>query len=237
MLSNYKKIKEVNKKANEKDHIYSKIFSHPLSFLLVAIVEKTFITPNILTLISTVLALIGSAVILLVDTHLGLIFAWLILHFALIFDSADGQLARYKKNGSRFGAYLDVFTDYFYYITLVIVITIRFSYENENAFLIGIIVMGVYSLALLQNHLIIKALNAEKQLSQKKEQASGKLFGKSKLKNIVIQIQEGLTGGGSYMYIGIAFILNKPEYYLYIIGLLSTLLILKRSVIFYFTVK
>ena len=235
MLRNYKTIKEINKKANANDQFYSKWFSHPLSILLVSFVENTKITPNILTIVSFLLTIAGTYTMLTIDGHIGLIITWLILHFALVFDSADGQLARYKKISSVFGAYLDVFTDHISYRLLIISLTIRLSYNNEQAMLLGLIVLALFTLSGFQN-VAVQNIYLKNSKETDKKEASDKLFGKSKLKNFIGKLQDGLTSG-YYMYVAITFIFNVPVYFLYILGAISTVLIIKRFFVFYFSTK
>jgi len=235
MISNYKKIKEYNKEANANDQIYSKLFSHPLSLFLVALLEKTNISPNVLTSISFFLTLVGTYTLLTIDGYSGLLITLAILHFALVFDSADGQLARWTKRGSLFGAYYDVFTDHISYRLLFISLTIRLSWENENAMLIGLLALAIHTLAGFQN-LAINNIYLKNNLNNQKTEAAEQLFGKSKLKQLLGQMQNFLFAG-YYLFLAITFVFNIPIYFLYTMGTISGLLILKRSVVFYFAVK
>ncbi len=235
MLKNYSKIKDINKKSNANDQFYSKWFSHPFSILLVSIVENTKITPNMLTIVSFLFTIVGTYTLLTIDGHNGLIITWLVLHFALIFDSADGQLARYKKKSSALGAYLDVFTDHISYRLLIISLTVRLSYTNENAMLIGLIVLALFTLSGFQN-ITIQNIYLKNQKQDTKKETAEKLFGKSKLKIFVGKLQNGLTSG-YYLYLAITFIFNIPIYFLYIIGVISIILMIKKFVVFYFSVK
>ena len=151
MIRNYKKIKEFNKESNSKDQFYSKLFSHPLSILLVSVIENTKLSPNLLTTISFILTIVGTYTLIVIDGYLGLIITWAILHFALVFDSADGQFARWTKRGSLFGAFYDVFTDHISYRLLIISLSIRLSAQYEHAMLLGIIVLAIHTLAGFQN--------------------------------------------------------------------------------------
>ena len=78
--------------------------------LLVRIVFNTPVTPNQLTLISTICGMLGAAAIVFAPLHLWA--AGILLYTKDIFDSADGQLARAKKMYSRRGRFYDSIGDF-----------------------------------------------------------------------------------------------------------------------------
>ena len=72
------------------------------------------LSPNMLTLISTLFAVAGMAAILLRpnDWRFGVL-NLLLLQLCYIADCSDGVLARFQNRSSRFGAFLDIFLDRF----------------------------------------------------------------------------------------------------------------------------
>lgn len=229
MLSNYTKIKERNKEANAKDQLYSKLFSHPLSIGLVAIVENTKITPNILTSISFLFSLSAAFILLTIPEYKGLVLSWLCLHFALVFDSADGQLARWKGNGSPFGAYFDIFTDFLEQRLIIVILAIRLSWENEHAFLAALICLAVLTLKTAQPHMSTKALK------QKNESETTTNKQNSTLKTLIGKIQIAIDG--HYVFLALAFLTNRPMWYFYSITLWFGILIIKRFMMEYIALK
>ena len=91
------------------EHIDLYVF-RPIAFLFVRAVYGTNLTPNQITLISILVGLAGAFCFGLGEdtARLG---AGLYLA-AAVFDCADGQLARLKKNGTRMGRVLDGLVDY-----------------------------------------------------------------------------------------------------------------------------
>lgn len=98
-------------KVIEAEEIVDLLFFRPLAFLFVKLIYPTNITPNQVTIISMLFGVIAG-----VSIAYGTInsVAWGGVFFALslIFDCADGQLARIKKNGTPFGRLLDGLIDY-----------------------------------------------------------------------------------------------------------------------------
>lgn len=89
---------------------FERYLIRPPAFLVVKVFAGTRVTPNQLTLISSVIGLAAGA------AYLGATRGWFIaagflVMLSSVFDCADGQLARLKGLGSRYGAYLDLFFD------------------------------------------------------------------------------------------------------------------------------
>ncbi len=112
------------------------IFGFPLAaFILPFIVKIPFITPNIVTLLSFSLYVIGSVSIFLqFPSHLMVTVIALPLGF--LCDDLDGQLARYRKLSSIIGDYLDKVLD----VMKIFVVTASLSYgaylDTKNPFVI-----------------------------------------------------------------------------------------------------
>lgn len=88
-------------------------FGRPTAFLLLLLIgDISWMTPNILTHLSNICIVAGS-LLMLQGTWPMYVIAALLLNVALTFDCADGQLARYRKNGSLVGSYYDKVTDHF----------------------------------------------------------------------------------------------------------------------------
>jgi phosphatidylglycerophosphate synthase len=83
----------------------------PLAFLLVKAVYPFPITPNQITVTGIVAALIG-AVFLSQGTRTGFALGGLCYLIAVVFDCADGMLARLKGNGTKVGRIMDGLFDY-----------------------------------------------------------------------------------------------------------------------------
>lgn len=231
MISNYKKIRALSLKEMKKDSFYGQILSHPVATFIVCLIENTKITPNFITFFSLLIALSGTYFIGFDKSYMGLIYGFLLLHFALILDSVDGQLARWKNKMSSFGGYFDGLIDHVKHRIIPISIVIRYIGQHDYIFLVGIIVIALHSLAFYENQSRIIIDLKNKEIKTKREEATKKIFGNSKLKKALANLQVELHG--YYLYLAIFFLINKPIYLLYFIGLNSLFLLSKRFLVFY----
>jgi len=83
----------------------------PVAFILVRLLARTRITPNIITLAGVFWGLLAGF-LLSRGTQSGFIYGAVVYQIANIFDCADGQLARLKSMYSDFGRILDGVVDY-----------------------------------------------------------------------------------------------------------------------------
>lgn len=97
----------------------------PLAAVFVALIHRTRITPNQITLFSFFVAICGSVLFALLPNYHGGLLAVLVLELAYLFDCADGMLARYKKLASPTGHLFDFFVDEQKAVLLVAVIGIH----------------------------------------------------------------------------------------------------------------
>lgn len=93
------------------DQLWNTYVMRPLAAVFVAVVHKTPLTPNQVTLLSLFIAVTGSALLVALPSHRGGMLAILVLEIAYLFDCADGMLARYKKLASPTGHLFDFFVD------------------------------------------------------------------------------------------------------------------------------
>jgi hypothetical protein len=118
----------------EVEELLDLIFYRPLAFLLVKVIYRTGITPNQITLGAIIFAIIGGVIFAQggkENFFIGAIF-FLIYN---IFDCADGQLARLKKNGTSLGRIIDGFADYIAGISAYLAIGFGFAnHTNEPKF-------------------------------------------------------------------------------------------------------
>src|SRR5262245_28526884 len=87
-------------------------FARPLAALLLSVTaDVAWLTPNLYTHASFALQLWGSWVILRHEPG-SAVLAVVLLQASLVFDCCDGQLARYRKAGSKLGSYYDKVSDF-----------------------------------------------------------------------------------------------------------------------------
>ena len=98
-------------KSTVSDELINTYLLRPVAALIVAMLYRTPVTPNQVTIASTVAGLIAAKYYLLGDP-LSIAIGGLCMTVKDIFDSADGQLARAKDQYSRRGRFLDSLGDF-----------------------------------------------------------------------------------------------------------------------------
>jgi len=89
------------------------VWGRPVAFLILLVIgDIPWLTPNILTHVSNAFLVAGAGVILM-GTWPYFVLATVLLNISYAFNCADGQLARYRKNGSLVGSYYDKVSDHF----------------------------------------------------------------------------------------------------------------------------
>jgi phosphatidylglycerophosphate synthase len=92
------------------DGFYSTFVLRRISWRFTSLAERVGLTPNQVTLISFGLGLVAAG-FLAMGSRPWAVAGALLLQFCLIVDCVDGELARYRRRFSRFGAWLDATTD------------------------------------------------------------------------------------------------------------------------------
>jgi phosphatidylglycerophosphate synthase len=112
----------------------------PVAAILVAAVKNTRITPNQITLISFVLALVAAAMIALLPGYWGLLAAVVTYELSYVLDCADGMLARWRGIQSPEGHLLDFLMDELKAFVIFGVVSVRLylGSSEERYLLLGI---------------------------------------------------------------------------------------------------
>jgi len=93
------------------DEWWSSFVTSPLAIVVnYFVVDFKWLTPNKLTLISFLTAIVSVLFIITGGTQ-NFIIAAVLIHLSHIFDCMDGQMARYRKTTSLSGSYYDKLTD------------------------------------------------------------------------------------------------------------------------------
>ena len=96
---------------NKDDEWWSSFVTSPLAIVVnYFVVDIKWLTPNLITLFSFVVAIIASLFIVAGGT-INFFVAALLIHLSHVLDCMDGQMARYRKTMSISGAYFDKVTD------------------------------------------------------------------------------------------------------------------------------
>lgn len=101
---------EEKKDVEERHRILQFYFFRPISFYLTWVFIKWRIFPNQATYISILFAMIG-LIFLALGGYWNRIYGLLLLHFWLLLDNVDGNLARYYNSCSQYGKLIDYLND------------------------------------------------------------------------------------------------------------------------------
>jgi hypothetical protein len=103
---------DVYKRTRKKnDQVFNAYVMRPLAAAVVAVVAKTPVTPNQLTLLNLFIFVGAAIVFVLMPTFAGALIGVAVLELSYMFDCADGMLARHKQLASKEGHLFDFFTD------------------------------------------------------------------------------------------------------------------------------
>ncbi len=125
--------------------------NRPLASILVRLVFRTPVTPNQLTLVAFIFAL-GSAASFALGSAAGALWGAVLCEISLVFDCADGMLARARNTGSRFGSFLDLFLDRISDFCVLLGVTIgfyRMGGADKDRLILGLFVMSLYMLQVI----------------------------------------------------------------------------------------
>lgn len=107
------------------------IFGRPIAaFILYPV--KSYLSPNIVTIISFILALLGTGLIL---TGSNVYLISVLLFLSMVLDDGDGLLARYQGKTSYFGSYLDKSVDIIRFLVLFNVLSWIAFKQTGNFFI------------------------------------------------------------------------------------------------------
>jgi len=106
-----KKLHKLWETKTKEDEWWSSFITSPLAILInYFVVDYKWLTPNLITLFSFIIAIIATGFIVIGGSE-NFIIAALLIHISHILDCMDGQMARYRNTLSRSGSYFDKLTD------------------------------------------------------------------------------------------------------------------------------
>lgn len=107
------------------DLLFNVFVMRPIAAAVVAIVAKTSVTPNQITILNLAIFVASAGLFAALPTYEGGLIAVAVLELSYCFDCVDGMLARYKKIASKEGHLFDFFTDELKAVLLVAVLSVR----------------------------------------------------------------------------------------------------------------
>ena len=138
-MVDYKSIENVYKDRNWWDLLWNLKVAKYITYY---VANYTKLTPNQITLISLIIAIFSGFAFY----HSYFIIGAILFQLSYIFDIVDGALARVTNQNSKYGAFLDVFTDWFKAPLLVVVI-----FYNLNMPYFGEMIIFLYFIGCCAN--------------------------------------------------------------------------------------
>lgn len=130
----------------QREEWWSRVFATPVAqLILLGIADWRFVTPNRLTILSFILALLSAALIVSGDT-LMLVSAGIILQLSYIIDCMDGQLARYRNVASKVGSFLDKWSDFVKFPFIILALSLEAFSSNQTT---TPLILGIASVFLI----------------------------------------------------------------------------------------
>ena len=109
-----------------------RVFYRPIGFKIALLLRSTPVTPNIITIISIFVGVMGCVLFYPDDNLVINLFGFLLLVFANILDCVDGQLARITGIKSKIGRILDGFCGDIWFLTFYTTICLRLMHGNDR---------------------------------------------------------------------------------------------------------
>jgi len=109
MLGEAKRIYLATRKKH--DQVFNTYFMRPIAGFVVAVLSRTPITPNQVTILNLLIFVVAAALFIALPTARGGLVAVGVLELSYLLDCTDGMLARHKGLASKEGHLFDFFTD------------------------------------------------------------------------------------------------------------------------------
>jgi phosphatidylglycerophosphate synthase len=132
---------------------YSRLIGRRLSIYFTWAFLHTNITPNWITFLSLFPAVIG-VLIMAIPTWQAMVIGFLVFNLYIIIDSSDGEVARYRKQTSSFGHYLDGILHIFIYSALYLSLGLNIFYRGGSIWwpVLGILTAWLFTVASFIHH-------------------------------------------------------------------------------------
>ncbi|MBR56909.1 MAG: hypothetical protein CMH54_02500 [Myxococcales bacterium] len=199
-------------------------FGRPSAYLfLVLFGGISWITPNLLTVVSFALVIATSAIMVWGDPSLWVLAA-ILLQLNLTLDCADGQLARYRKISSPLGSYLDKITDFLGFLILFAALAELSIQRTGDLWYMHLAFLGVFAPVMVG---YVKWLAVADSLKKGQSELDAAPPGPERVTwwRVVLKIVE-FREPDLYLWVGLALCLQHPEWSLLVIGISQPLVLI-----------
>lgn len=111
---------------------YIEIIINFTSKPMLAILKKTQISANTVTLTGALFGIVSCIIFFVSEDFYLRLLSFILMFFYLVFDFIDGDLARFKNQTSYKGYFLDIFFDKIISILLIVTLLSKIVYENSQ---------------------------------------------------------------------------------------------------------
>jgi phosphatidylglycerophosphate synthase len=185
--------------------VFEQLYMRPLSMWMTRALCHTGVTPNQMSVVTLLVALLSGALIALPDPAMSV--AGGLLHiFMRVVDCIDGELARLKYQGSRFGEWLDTIGDGIGMAAFLGGVTWHAAREQPDLLLVGVV--GTVAWALVQALQVVGALAVGATGTFHKVEWGHRAARKNPIERFVSSIEMALRIDAISTYYGIAVALG-----------------------------
>lgn len=129
------------------DLFWNAYVCRPVAAVLVTLLRSTKVTPNQITLVSYVVAMVAVFFIVYWPGYVGLLVAVLVYQFSYVLDCTDGMLARWRGIQSKQGHLLDFLMDELKAFAILAAASVRLYFEAQDVKVLFVGLGGLVCLA------------------------------------------------------------------------------------------
>lgn len=161
-VENDRDIKKANKALLQSlrkpyDTLISRTMNRPVSLFVTSFLMRTPLTPNWMTAIVFLIALLSCYILITQPNYWGGLLGGLLFHVSSILDGCDGEIARIKFQGSKLGTWLDNISDELSNFLFIGALSIYCNaYFKENIYLyLGFGTMAIFLITKIFQYTLI----------------------------------------------------------------------------------
>lgn len=129
----------------------------PMSRRVTRVALRLGVTPNLVSLTSLLIGLVAAALIL-TDNRWAWVASAVLLQVALVVDCVDGEIARFTRRFSPFGAWLDGVGDRVKEYSVFAALAVVATWHGQSGWLVGLTAMAMVSLRHLEDYAYVDRL-------------------------------------------------------------------------------
>ncbi|MDN5778492.1 MAG: CDP-alcohol phosphatidyltransferase family protein [Humibacillus sp.] len=133
------------------DGAFSRTFVRPVSRRLTSVGLRLDWRPNVVTFASFVLGLLAAAMVL-AGTRCAFVVAAGLLLLSLVVDCVDGEIARFTRSYSKFGAWLDGVSDRIKEFAVIATVTVVGVRQGHELWSLSIVLITMLTIRQIEDH-------------------------------------------------------------------------------------